>query len=81
VGLSTALRDVDAGPSADQDMLWQALSQSGETFVSEGPPGARRYRLHFDARTNRIEIAEDIDGDGRYDRRRAYERGRLITHR
>ena len=81
VGRSTARRDAAEIPQDQRDALWQALSQPGETFGTEGPPGARRYRLRYDAPSDQIHMEEDIDGDGRYDRRQVFERGRLVNGR
>ena len=78
VGQSTARRNAPEVPEGQRDALWQALSQPGETFVTEGPPGVRRYRLRYDLPSDQIHMDEDIDGDGRYDRRQVFERGRLV---
>jgi len=81
VGHSTALREAADVPSEDRDMLWQALSKPGETFVTEGPPGVRRYRLRYDVPSDQIHMEEDTDGDGRYDKQQVFDRGRLINSR
>ncbi|MCG8587337.1 MAG: hypothetical protein MI757_21740, partial [Pirellulales bacterium] len=80
-GRVSGQREAHPTPPSNRDMLWQALSRPGETFVSEGPPGARKLRLRYDATTDRIQMDEDIDGDGRYDRRRTFDRGRLVSGR
>lgn len=79
VGRSSGKLETETAPTADQDTLWQALSRPGETFVTDVPPGARKFRLRFDAQADHIDIDEDVDGDGRYDRRRTFERGLLIN--
>ena len=78
LGRTAGRRDVEAVPKADHDRLWQVLSRPGETWVNDSLPGRPKYRLHCEPGSDRIVLDEDMDGDGRYERRRQFERGRLV---
>jgi hypothetical protein len=54
-------------------MLLRALEQIDRPFVSQPRPGdPRRYRLRFDGRRRIWHLDVDTNGDGRYDRRKAF---------
>lgn len=79
VGRATAPPRADQTPRDERNTLWQSLSRPGETLTSEGPPGSPRYQVRYDVQSDRIFVDEDVNGDGQYDRRQTFERGRRVV--
>ena len=68
----------DQLPPRLQPSLWQALRESSSPLVTNGPPGTPRQRISFDPATGSILLEDDFDGDGRFDRLRQFQEGRLV---
>ena len=64
-----------------QPTLWQALSESEEVFQTERRPGKEHRSLRYDKRRRVLRLDEDLDGDGRVDRRREFKQGVLVEDR
>ena|GEM_PF-5735181 len=72
-----AWRSPDRPPAAVHDeelTLWQAIVESNVPLVSERIAGQPTRRLHYDAAGRTVWLEEDLDGDGRSDRIRAFHR-------
>jgi hypothetical protein len=58
--------------------LWETLVETPGTLEYRSPPGAARREVRFEGDANRAVIDDDLDGDGRFDRRRVFENGYLV---
>lgn len=80
-GAMEAVREpARAQPVAAQQAgaLWRALSESEQPLVAtQGAAGPQRV-LRYDRQRNALYLEEDLNGDGRYDRRRAFRDGELV---
>ena len=65
-------------PPRLQPSLWQALRESSGPLVTNGPPGKPCRRISFDPATGSVFLEDDFDGDGRFDRLRQFQEGRLV---
>ncbi len=63
--------------NSDQS-LWDALAESSRPLSSQTPPGEPKRTLYFDRAIGRLLLVEDLDGDGRIDRRREFSAEKLI---
>ena len=68
--LSNALQLSKA--AGEQAILWEALGESDSPLVG------RSRRLKSEPARGRVIIDDDTDGDGRFDRRRVFQQGRLV---
>jgi len=73
VRVAPAQRATDPRPT-----LWDALAESTEPFATRGANGAARRRVYHDPKSGRIVVEEDIDHDGRFERRRDFFEGELV---
>lgn len=67
-----------ADPGRGRPLLWEALAEIEGPLYTPGGAGRARYELRYDRQLGRLLLDEDINGDGRFDRQRAFRRGRLV---
>jgi len=60
------------------DALWRALTASEHPLIERNGAGDPQRTLHYDEQSDMLILDEDLDGDGLFDRRREFQRGRLI---